>query len=285
MTERRRLGMKQLIKKLTPAPLWIASRESVSRLFLHTIPKSNLPSISPCDISSINLDHILNDGTIIKSWEQDHTNIIELYGNEDKLEGVNPGDRRAIYYLIMAIKPKSVLEIGTHIGASTLHIARALKRLKNGGVVTSVDIVDVNDPTHGPWKKKKLPSSPRDLASQLECLDHIEFLTTSCLSFMEKTDKKFDFIFLDGDHMARAVYKEVGAALSILNDGGIILLHDYYPDAKPLFPDNNIISGPYFALKRIKKENPAIDTLPLGELPWLTKQGSRMTSLALIVKK
>ena len=34
--------------------------------------------------------------------------------------GVNPGDRRAIYSLIHYLKPISVLEIGTHIGASTV---------------------------------------------------------------------------------------------------------------------------------------------------------------------
>ena len=46
-----------------------------------------------------------------------------------KWGGVNPGDRQAVYYLIMALKPQNVLEVGTHIGASMPHIARALKRL------------------------------------------------------------------------------------------------------------------------------------------------------------
>ena len=101
---------------------------------------------------------------------------------------------------------------------------------------------------------------------------------------MKKTDKKYDFIFLDGDHTAQAVYKEVSAALSILESGGVILLHDYYPDARPLFPDGNIIGGPFKALERICKETPEIKVIPLGNLPWPTKQDTHTTSLALVVK-
>ncbi len=39
------------------------------------------------------------------------------------------------------------------------------------------------------------------------------------------------------------------------------------------------------ALRRIMRENPSIEVLPLGALPWGTKQGSNMTSLALVVKR
>jgi len=65
----------------------------------------------------------------------------------------------------------------------------------------------------------------------------------------------------------------------------VILLHDYYPGARPLFPDGNIISGPYRALERIIRENPSIEVRPLGALPWETKLGSHMTSLALVTRR
>ena len=64
----------------------------------------------------------------------------------------------------------------------------------------------------------------------------------------------------------------------------VILLHDFYPEAKPLYPDNNTISGPYLAMERVKKENPNITVTPLGDLPWPTKQGVNMTSLAIVSK-
>ncbi len=69
--------------------------------------------------------------------------------------GVNPGDRRALYYLIRALKPARVLEVGTHIGASTVHVAAALRaNAREGGPAadaTTVDIQDVNDPVTRPW--------------------------------------------------------------------------------------------------------------------------------------
>ncbi len=64
----------------------------------------------------------------------------------------------------------------------------------------------------------------------------------------------------------------------------IILLRDSFPNDKALYPDKNIINGPFKALQRINRENSAIKVLPLGNLPWPTKQGTNLTSLALIVK-
>jgi predicted O-methyltransferase YrrM len=99
---------------------------------------------------------------------------------------------------------------------------------------------------------------------------------------MHGTPDRYDFIFLDGDHRAPAVYAELAAALARLNPGGVILLHDYYPGAVPLFADGNIIAGPFHALRRAIAEQPSLSVLPLGALPWPTKLGSHVTSLALV---
>jgi predicted O-methyltransferase YrrM len=276
--------MKQLIKAIVPRPVLNRAMETKDWLRLVTLPQQSFDSGNLRAADTLPLADIFGNKDIAVAWEKDQGVIKNLYGDEDKMEGVNPGDRRALYYLIMALKPQNVLEVGTHIGASTLHIARALKRLNQNGRMTSVDIVDVNHPELGAWKQGGLPRSPRDFARQLECLDHIEFHTGACLDLMRTTRQRYDFIFLDGDHGARAVYQEVSAALSLLNTGGAILLHDYYPGAKPLYPDNATIGGPFHALERIRKENPAIGVLPLGDLPWPTKQGKNVTSLALVAR-
>ena len=277
--------MKQVIKAIVPRPVLNKAVEARDWLHFVTLSSKDFNPANLCAVEAISLEDIYNDKEIGAAWEKDHEVITRAYGNEDSFGGVNPGDRRALYYLIMALKPQSVLEVGTHIGASTLHIARALKQLGSNGKVTSADIIDVNDLQNGPWKQLGLEKSPKDFAAELECLEHIEFHVGPCLDFMDGTDKRYDFIFLDGDHTAQAVYKEVSAALPLLNPNGVILLHDFYPGARPLYPDNNIISGPFRALERIKKENPAIDVLPLGGLPWPTKQGTNLTSLALVVNR
>jgi predicted O-methyltransferase YrrM len=190
-----------------------------------------------------------------------------------------------LFYLVCALKPQQVLEVGTHIGGSTLYLARALKLASQSGKVTTVDIADVNDPQTGAWKQFGLPMSPSACARRLDCLEQIEFITAPALAFLSQTKRRFDLIFLDGDHSACAVYREVSASLRILNEGGVILLHDYYPRARPLFPDGVVIPGPCLAMERIRRENQAIEVHPLGALPWETKQGSHMTSLALVARR
>ena len=40
---------------------------------------------------------------------------------------------------------------------------------------------------------------------------------------------KFDFIFIDGDHSKEAVEADFLGAIEVINDNGIIVLHDTYP--------------------------------------------------------
>ena len=277
--------MRQIIKAILPRPILNKVIQLSDWLLLVTISQEDFDLENLRSSATLSLPDIYEDSDIASAWERDREVIAKIYGDDDNYGGVNPGDRRALYYLIMALKPRDVLEIGTHIGASTLHIASALKQLNTNGKVTSADIIDVNHPETGRWKQLGMANSPKEFAAELGGLERIDFHVGPCLDLMSKTKQRYDFIFLDGDHSAKAVYKEVSAALSLLNKNGVILLHDFYPDAKPLFPDNYILRGPFRALKSIKRQHPAIDVLPLGNLPWPTKQGTNITSLALVVNR
>jgi predicted O-methyltransferase YrrM len=275
--------MKQLITAMVPAPILDWIRKTRDWLGLAASPRQSLDSENLRAADTLVLGDIFANRDITFAWEQDSKVIRDVYGEEDKMGGVNPGDRRALYYLILALEPKKVLEVGTHIGASTLHIARALKRLNQGGRVTTVDIMDVNHSVQGAWKQLGLPKPPREYAQQLECLDQIDFKRGASLQLMHTTNERYDFVFLDGDHSARAVYQEVGAALSLLNPEGVILLHDYYRGGKSLYSGSVTIWGPFHALERLRKEEPAVNIVPLGHLPWPTKQNTCFTTLALLV--
>jgi predicted O-methyltransferase YrrM len=276
--------MKQAIKAILPKPVIDKAIDIRDRLRLTLRPRQGLDPGKLRSAAALDFRRIFADDDITGRWEQDHRGIATRYGHEDWFAGVNPGDRRAIYFLVMALRPRNVLEVGTHIGASTLYIAAALKQLGEGGIVTTVDIIDVNDAAQGPWKKLGMDRAPRDYASDLGLSDSIAFRVGPCLEFMAKTGQRFDLIFLDGDHSAPAVYQEVGAALPLLNENGLILLHDYYPGAESLYPDRAMIGGPFHAMQRIRRECPAITVVPLGELPWPTKQGMNVTSLAVVAR-
>jgi predicted O-methyltransferase YrrM len=205
----------------------------------------------------------------------------------ESADGVNPGDRRAIFYLLRELGVKSALEIGTHVGASTVYTVAALTRNRatdheESARLTTVDITDVND-EQGPWKKRNSTHSPREMISSMGAASWVRFVTAASLDYFRQCTESFDFIFLDGDHTARTVYQEIPAALRLLNPGGVVLLHDYFPMARPLWSNGVVIPGPWIATERLRSEGTRIRVLPFGELPWPTKENSRVSSLALLV--
>lgn len=231
------------------------------------------------------VDHSLPE----KGWTAAAAELERLCAIEDGTGGINPGDRRALYYLIRGLAPDRVLEIGTHIGASTLYIAAALRdagRLTSAAepVLTTVDIEDVNDPETGRWKTLGLPMSPRDRVAAI-CGGHpVRFVTASSLEFLDRCRHSFDLIFLDGDHSASTVYREIPGALRVLRRNGLVLLHDYFPHNRPLWSNGKIEPGPFLATERLRAEVPSLAILPLGKLPWATKLDSRKTSLAVLTR-
>tara|TARA_Y100000996_G_C22027152_1_gene439334 strand:- start:137 stop:526 length:390 start_codon:yes stop_codon:yes gene_type:complete len=126
--------------------------------------------------------------------------------------------------------------------------------------------------------------SPSDMIRELSGQSSVDFITNDSLDYFEKTQDTFDFIFLDGGHLPETVYQEIPRALSKLNKDGVILLHDYFPNGKPIWSNKYVLEGPFLATERLKKETD-INILPLGDLPWKTKLGSKKTSLALCVKR
>ncbi|MDN3555234.1 class I SAM-dependent methyltransferase [Halomonas maura] len=279
-----KMKLKQHVARITPSIVVDQYR------FRKALRKLEQAELAGCNTDKLrsdsdpSLSDVFSCGTIDGMWFDTQKKIKEFM-IPDGTGGVNPGDRRAIYYLISAIKPKSVLEIGTHIGASTFHIASALH---NASVkmpsVTTVDIYDVNSPADKPWLKHGASHSPVEVIDSLGYGSFVEFVKDTSFNYAEKCQRTFDFIFLDGDHSATTVYQEIPLALKLLNKDGIILLHDYFPNMKPLWTNSSVIPGPFLATERLRREGVNIKVRPLGELPWPTKMGTHVTSLALLLK-
>jgi predicted O-methyltransferase YrrM len=238
-------------------------------------------------VTTARLGQAFRSDRVDEEWRAIENEPIVM-GITEKAGGVNPGDRRAIYYLIRQLRPRTVLEIGTHIGASTMHIAAALRRAQEEDPegayrMTTVDIADVNDRTTTPWLDYGSSYSPAELAERLGLQDRISFVTAGSLDYLASCDEEYDFIFLDGDHSPSTVYQEIPSALQALRPEGVILLHDYFPQLQPLWSNRTVIRGPWLATERLRFEGAQFEVIPLGELPWPTKLGSRTTSLALLV--
>ena len=282
--------MKQIIKSILPQTLLNKARAARDYSALKTLSVLDFYADSLKPANNLDLPTIFGDEKIATEWEADQNTIKNIFQEEERWGGINMGDRRALYTLIRALKPTSVLEVGTHIGTSTLYIAQALKT--NGDTddtpITTVDILDVNNPETGAWPNIGMRQSPAGNLKELGCENMVNFIAKPAQNFMKQAadkNQKFDFIFLDGDHTAHGVYREMELALKILNKNGVILLHDYYPKGRALFADNSIIYGPFMALDKVQKTNPDITVKPLGNLPWTTKQNSNATSLACVLKR
>jgi predicted O-methyltransferase YrrM len=233
----------------------------------------------PCDASPLGrVDEVdLHAAFSRNGWETIEPQVAAL-GISTRVHGVNPGDRRALYMLVKHLAPHSVLEVGTHVGASTTHIALAIK--DTGGHLDSVDIVDVNDRTNAPWVTGESRYSPAEMIERLGC--DVTFHAQNSLDYLENCQRKYDLVFLDDLHASVHVYRELPLALQRLNHGGYVILHNYFPHDQPLWSNRHVIHGPYRAVRKYQKQGVPFKVKPFGALPWPTKFGSNRTSLALL---
>ena len=280
------MRFKEIIAQIMPSFMRaeIVLRKDLKQL--HTIQRLECRIDNLRHKDTLSLDGIFDSHEVEGMWSDSEKEISQFI-IPDGSGGVNPGDRRAIYYLISVLQPLSILEIGTHIGASTLYIASALykSQIRKGkkAKLTTVDTVDVNSATEKPWLKYGTTHSPLEMVNKLNYGYFVEFVTDTSLQYAASCEQKFDFIFLDGDHSAKTVYQEIPVALSLLNQNGVILLHDYFLNMYPLWSNGSVIPGPFLATERLREEGSNFMILPLGELPWPTKLQSNITSLALLL--
>ena len=225
------------------------------------------------------------DGRINADWDEDGRQIADL-DLPEMTGGANPGDCRALYYLVRRLKPQRILEIGTHLGCSTVTQAMAVARNRADGIAATldtVDIRDVNDPQMRPgWSSSPLTRLARTIAT-LGCEEFVRFKVGRSLDVLADSHRRYGMIFLDGDHSAEVVYQEIPLALRRLEPPGLIMLHDYFPDQRPLWPGREPVVGPNLGVGRIVSEG-AGRAVPLGDLPWPTKLGTQTTSLAVLTR-
>ncbi len=84
------------------------------------------------------------------------------------------------------------------------------------------------------------------------------FMTSQ--AFLNQTTEKFDLIFIDANHDASMVYKDIKGSMKVLTDIGIIVAHDTYP-GNPWYADVQHCGSAYEAIWRIRKECPNYEVM------------------------
>jgi|MDTC01.3.fsa_nt_gb cephalosporin hydroxylase len=273
-----------MLKKIIPKPIKIRLRRVKESFDFQKLEAISCNTDSLGKIKQNKLDEILSS----KSYDNDYNRLSKIINSLDLPEntgGINLGDQRAIFYLTKGFSFKSILEIGTHIGCSTLHFSLALNESRHKNkVLDTVDIKDINNEEKKDWEKYGSKYSPRKMIELAQSSHFVNFIQSNSISYLTNCNKRYDLIFLDGSHLSNIVYQEIPLALNLLNNGGIILLHDYYVNNSPIWGDGFISSGPYQAVERFMEEGQSFHVEPIGELPWETKLGSKKTSLAFLSK-
>src|SRR5213592_4763710 len=122
---REHMSMKQLVARILPAQLLNTLRNPRDRRRLSAVPANSFESADLRNARDCEpLLASFADHAIAPLWQAAQIEIGAVLSDIDLFGGVNPGDRRALFYLVTALRPQAVLEVGTHIGASTLCIAR-----------------------------------------------------------------------------------------------------------------------------------------------------------------
>jgi caffeoyl-CoA O-methyltransferase len=148
--------------------------------------------------------------------------------------------------LLKAIRAKSVLEIGTSAGFSTLWFAEAvMSNTKNGRIVT----IEANS------KKVERASSNFQQASVGRLIEIIERSALDALPKL-RGRSKFDFVFIDADKENIIEYFDL--ALPIVRVGGIIAADNM------LYPEHYRPDMERYARHVRSKPNVQSVTVPIG---------------------
>jgi predicted O-methyltransferase YrrM len=256
----------------------------VGTAMLSRVPRQELDTSALRRANTIHLSAVFRDEQIARAWDEDFASIFNRWHSGTGAGSVNRGDCRAIYYLVAALKPKKVIEIGTNVAGSSVFIAAAQRsHCGPGSKLTTVDIVDVNTPS-GPWSRTDMKQPPAASIADFGLAERVEFVVQPALDFLGSA-RDADLIFLDGSHAHNDVYRELARATKALAKGGVILLHDYYPAGRPFFEGSRALKGPFRAVERYRSEGAPIRVVPFGELPWQTRKGEdgSFSSLALFL--
>jgi hypothetical protein len=229
----------------------------------------------------VDLSAIFSDARIAQAWERDCAAIFRHWPRSEGRGSVNDGDCRAMYYLLSYLKLGRVTEIDTNVGRSAAYIATALPE---GGKLTMIEIVDVNA-ADGPWSSGgEMEKPPRRIFERPRTRRRGRVRTIARTGLF-KHEAEIGSRLPRWSHAHHDVKREICAALECLDQGGSILMHDYYPGGKSLFDGGYAITGPFRAVERFMREGGAFTVLPSGNLPWPTKQGHHCSSLPLVVRR
>ena len=176
----------------------------------------------------------------------------DVYGHRAKVEKADLGYGWVHYGMIRAIKPNQVLCIGSRHGFIPAVLAQGCKDNSKGHV-------DFVDPGYGPnnekhwtgvgyWRTKE----GKGCFKRYGLDDWIRLYVMKSEEFARKIkDRKYEYIYIDGDHSYEGVSHDYELFWSRVNTHGFMSFHDV--NVKKSLPEGTY--GVYKLWKKIGKKN------------------------------
>ena len=156
---------------------------------------------------------------------------------------------------VRALDPQRVLEVGTAIGYSTLHMAEQLGR----GRIITIE----RDPLRA--------SQARDFLTRAGVIDKVEIVEADAMQAIEELPGLFDFLFLDAskdqytDYLRKAEPKASERALLVVDNllmSGDVALQD---DSQATWRAESLVAARTFNAELIDSDRWLGAVLPIGD--------------------
>jgi len=126
----------------------------------------------------------------------------------------------------LAIGRKRALEIGCFIGKSTVAIAAGAES------VLSIDPFDchhsdINGDGNLVRDGGGLITNLAAWTESVKGYDNVKAIVGTSQEVLPTLKETFDYIFIDGDHSFEGVYHDIKNCWPLLEEGGVLVLHDY----------------------------------------------------------
>jgi len=219
---------KKLLFKILPDSLFKKIIDKANRYNLRCKVKQ------PLDIESKDTIGVLIYEDLLSFYKQLETSY-DLSLTNVVTGSIKKEEASLLYSLIIKEKPKTILQVGTFVGFSTLIIAEALRRNETGKIYT-VDPEILHLEIYNPVDIAKIAVEKRGLADRVEFIKgwfsnvphwynkitDIEVVGPALI----KNIGILDFVFVAGDHSVMSTISDFASVVNSLKINGICAIHD-----------------------------------------------------------
>lgn len=161
-------------------------------------------------------------------------------------------------------KPVKFLQVGAYTGDASKWM---LEEILSHPDSTLMDVDTWAGSDEEVHKQLDWNDVKRTYLSKVEAFDNVEWFSGTSDEFFSRNEDTFDFIYIDGDHTAFGVMKDLINSFNCLNDGGILGCDDYqWSEGNGNFYEPRPAIDAFFNMTRDK-----VQVIELGWQVWFKK--------------